>query len=110
MSDRPASLPTFVRDNARWVGGAFLLLFVSSFGQTYFIALSAGAIRAEHGLSHGGFAALYMAATLGSAAVLPLLGGLVDRHRPRRVALCIVPLLALAALGMALARTSPRCS
>ena len=55
---------TFLRDNARWVAGGFLLTFFSSFGQTYFISLSAGDIRAEYGLSHGGFGTIYMLATL----------------------------------------------
>ncbi|MBX3604044.1 MAG: MFS transporter [Piscinibacter sp.] len=94
--------PAFLRANARWIGGAFLLFLLSSFGQTFFIALSAGAIRTEHGLTHGGFATLYMAATLVSALSLPLLGGVVDRHTPQRVALVVVPLLALAAAAMAL--------
>lgn len=35
------SFLTFVRDNARWLGGGFLLTFFSSYGQTFFISLSA---------------------------------------------------------------------
>jgi hypothetical protein len=31
----------FVRDNGRWLGGGFLLTLFSSFGQTFFIGLSA---------------------------------------------------------------------
>jgi len=54
----------FLGQNARWIGGGFLLTFFSSFGQTFFIALSAGDIRSEYGLSHGGFGTLYMVATL----------------------------------------------
>ena len=62
----------FLRENARWLAGGFLLTFFSSFGQTFFISLSAGNIREEYGLSHGGFGTLYMAATLGSALTLPI--------------------------------------
>ncbi|MEQ8298496.1 MAG: MFS transporter [Nitratireductor sp.] len=92
---------TFLRDNARWLAGGFLLTFFSSFGQTFFISLSAGQIRAEYGLSHGGFGTLYMGATLASALTLPKFGQIVDRYSAQKVALIIMPLLAAAALLMA---------
>ncbi|MEM0899915.1 MAG: MFS transporter [Pseudomonadota bacterium] len=92
---------SFIRDNARWIVGGFLLTFFSSFGQTFFIALSAGEIRAEYGLSHGDFGALYMVATLASALTLPWLGKIVDTFSAATVALIIMPFLALGALGMA---------
>ena len=92
----------FLRDNARWLAGGFLLTFFSSFGQTFFISLSAGNIREEYGLSHGGFGTLYMVATLGSALTLPYLGQIVDRYSVRKVAMLIVPMLALATVSMAL--------
>lgn len=93
---------SFVRDNARWLAGGFLLTFFSTFGQTSFISLSAGHIREEYGLSHGQFGSIYMAATLASALTLPRLGQLVDRYSARRIALCVVPMLAVAALAMGL--------
>jgi MFS family permease len=92
---------TFLRDNARWVAGGFLLTFFSSFGQTYFISLSAGDIRAEYGLSHGGFGTLYMLATLASAATLPQLGKIVDRISVASTVLLAAPVLALACILMA---------
>ncbi|ABE45304.1 MFS transporter [Polaromonas sp. JS666] len=92
----------FLRDNARWLGGGFLLFFFSSFGQTFLISLSAGDIRLEYGLSHGGFGSLYMAATLASAFTLPRLGHLADHHSAKKLALVMLPMLALAAAGMAL--------
>jgi len=92
----------FLRDNARWLGGGFLLFFFSSFGQTFLISLSAGDIRREYGLSHGGFGSLYMAATLASAFTLPRLGHLADHHSAKKLALVMLPMLALAAAGMAL--------
>lgn len=94
----------FYRDNARWITAGFLLLLCSSFGQTFFISLSAGEIRREHGLSHGGFAGLYMAATLLSAAMLSLAGSLLDRWRLTRVLSVTLLLLAGAAACMAASR------
>lgn len=92
---------TFLRDNARWVAGGFLLTLFSSFGQTYFISLSAGDIRAEYGLSHGGFGTLYMIATLASAATLPQLGKIVDRISVASTVALAAPVLALACVLMA---------
>ncbi|HJW12433.1 MAG TPA: MFS transporter [Albitalea sp.] len=91
----------FLRDNARWIVGGFLLFLFSSFGQTFFISLSAGDIRREYGLSHGSFGSLYMAATLLSAFTLPRIGSAVDRYGSKRVVLFVVPMLALAASLMA---------
>jgi len=92
----------FLRANARWLAGGFLLTFFASVGQTSFIALSAGSIRQEYSLSHGEFGTLYMLATLASALTLPRLGQVVDRHSVLKVTLVIVLMLALAALMMAL--------
>lgn len=94
----------FLRDNARWLAGGFLLTFFSSFGQTFFISLSAGELRHEYGLSHGDFGLIYMAATLGSALTLPKLGQIVDRHSARKVAMVTMPMLALAAVIMSVSR------
>lgn len=91
----------FLRDNARWLAGGFLLTYFSSFGQTFFISLSAGDIRAEYGLSHGGFGIIYMLATLASALTLPWLGRLLDTRSARSVALAVIPVLALACVLMA---------
>lgn len=95
----------FLRDNARWVAGGFLLTLFSSFGQTYFISLSAGDIRAEYGLSHGGFGTIYMVATLASAATLPQLGKVIDRISVASTVLLSVPILALACVLMAWSRS-----
>ncbi len=94
----------FLQQNIRWLAGGFLLTFFSSFGQTFFISLSAGDIRREYGLSHGQFGLIYMAATLGSALTLPKLGGIVDRIGAGRVALFVMPMLALGTIGMAVSR------
>jgi MFS family permease len=94
----------FLRENFRWVAGGFLLTFFSSYGQTFFIALSAGNVRAEYGLSHGGWGTLYMLATLASAFSMPRVGRLVDRYSVMQVTLIIVPTLALACVLMAWAQ------
>lgn len=96
---------SFLRENARWIAGGFLLTFFSSFGQTFFISLSAGDIRAEYGLSHGGFGTLYMLATLASAATLPQLGKIVDRISVASTVLLAAPVLAIACILMAWSRS-----
>ncbi len=93
----------FLRDNARWLAGGFLLTFFSSFGQTFFIGLSSGGIRSDFGLSNGEFGSIYMLATLASALTLSQFGKIVDHLSVARVAMIIVPLLAAAAVGMAYA-------
>ncbi|HEY5719853.1 MAG TPA: MFS transporter, partial [Gammaproteobacteria bacterium] len=45
----------FFRDNARWLMAGFTLTLCSSFGQTFFISLFAGEIKAVYGLSDGGW-------------------------------------------------------
>lgn len=95
----------FLSENRRWLGGGFLLTFFSSFGQTFFISLSSGGIRADYGLSHGEFGTLYMAATFASALTLPFIGRIVDRVSVAGVVAFNIPLLALAAIGMAFAHS-----
>lgn len=92
----------FLRHNARWIGGGFLLTFLSSFGQTFFISLSSAEIRAEFALSHGEFGAIYMFATLASAATLPFLGRIVDSMSVKATVMLVVPALAAACLAFGL--------
>jgi hypothetical protein len=54
-------LPQFLRSNAPWLAAGFLLSFASSFGQTFFIAVFAGEIRSEFGLTHGAWGGIYLA-------------------------------------------------
>lgn len=99
------SYPRFLVENARWLAGGFLLTFFSSFGQTFFISLSGGAIRADYGLSNGEWGALYMFATLGSAFTLPFLGRIVDVISVSRTVLIIVPALVLASFLMSISES-----
>lgn len=65
--------------NARWLAFGFLLIFSSNFGQTFFIGLFSGELRAAFDLSHADFGTLYSLATLASAALLIWTGPLIDR-------------------------------
>lgn len=93
----------FLARNARWIAGGFLLCFFSSFGQTFFIALSNAEIREAFDLSHGDFGVVYMVATLGSAATLPFLGGLLDRYSIMSISIGVMVMLALACLALSFA-------
>ena len=79
----------------------FVMMFATSPGQTYFIALFSGEIRADLSLSHGEFGAIYSIATLSSAFVLLWTGVLVGRIDLRRFARYIVIGLAIACLSLA---------
>ncbi len=92
----------FLADNARWLAVGLLLMFFSSFGQTYFISLFAGDIRATFNLSHGDFGGLYMFATLLSAATLTVVGKVVDDHAVATVVTAVVLGLAICCVGMAM--------
>lgn len=92
----------FLRENARWLAAGALLAFLSSFGQTYFISIFAGEIRAEFGLSHGEWGGIYTLGTGASAAVMLWAGGLADRFRVVTLGAVVLLLLALACTAMAL--------
>ncbi len=96
---------SFLSQNLRWLLGGFLLTFFSSFGQTFFISLSGGAIREEYGLTNGEFGLTYMVATLGSALTLPFLGKIVDHISVSRTVLITVPSLAIATFAMGLSNS-----
>lgn len=92
---------TFLRDNARWLSSSYLLAVFSGFGQTFFISLSAGDLRAEFGLTHGELGLLYMLATLGSALILPYVGKSLDHFPVQKIALVVMAGLAVFCLAMA---------
>lgn len=92
----------FLRHNAPWLLAGFLLTFSSSFGQTFFIAIFAGDIRQEFGLSNAGWGGIYAMATMASAAVMVFVGGLTDRFRVRLIGPVILASLAVATTLMSL--------
>lgn len=69
---------TFFGRNARFLTFGFLLALLSSFGQTYFIALFGAEIRMEYGLSHGDLGSVFSIATLASAGCLIWAGRRLD--------------------------------
>lgn len=93
----------FLRENARWISGGFLLTFFSSFGQTFFIGLSGEELRAKFDLTDGEFGGLYMIATICSAITLPFLGRVLDHMPGWKVARFVIPALSAACLLMAFA-------
>lgn len=92
----------FLHTNRRWLGAGFLLTFASSFGQTWFIALFAGEIKAAYAISDGAWGSLYTAATLASAGLLFLRGALADTVPVARLATLMAIAFALACALMAL--------
>ena len=88
----------FIKNNFRWIAGGFMLTFLSSFGQTYFISSSIAEWQTAFDLSHGQIGRIYMFATLGSAACLPFLGRLVDSVPAHTMIAFVVPVLAGATL------------
>nr|WP_254429144.1 MULTISPECIES: MFS transporter [unclassified Ruegeria] len=91
----------YLRDNATWLSAGVLLTFMSSFGQTFFISIFSGEIRAAFGLSHGAWGGLYSLGTTISAVVMIWAGGLTDIFRVRVLGPAVLAGLALAALAMA---------
>lgn len=91
----------FFLSNIRWLFAGALLAFSSSYGQTYFIALFAGEIRAEFDLTHGDWGLVYGIGTGISACVMIWAGGLADKFRVRGLAVGTLVLLALSCIAMA---------
>jgi MFS family permease len=92
----------FLADNGRWLATGVLLALGACLGHTWFIALFAGEIRAEYGLTDGEWGLLYTAATLASAALLFGRGSWADTVPLSRLAPIISAVFAGAAVLMAL--------
>lgn len=94
------SYVNFIIQNARWLLAGFLLCLTSSYGQTFFISIFAGEIRAEFGLSHTAWGWIYAIGTMASAATMVWAGTLTDRFRVRQLAPVVLIGLTLACLSM----------
>jgi len=94
---------TFLRANGRLIGFGFFMYFCSSAGQTFFISLFGGELRAAFDLSHGAFGTVYAAATLASAATLVWAGRLIDRMPLTVFAAAVIAGLSGVSLLMAMA-------
>jgi MFS family permease len=90
--------------HARRLSFGLFTAFASSFGQTFFIALSVPYILAELAMGEGRFGVLYAVATLTSGLSLPFVGRLIDRMPLRLYTSLTVIGLSAAALAMALAQ------
>ncbi len=94
----------FLIDNRLFLLAGFLLSFTSSYGQTFFIALFAGDIMRDFGLTDGQWGGLYTIGTTLSAVTMIGAGVLTDRFRVRNLSLAVMVLLALACLAMTAAQ------
>lgn len=92
----------FLRANWLFLLAGFLLTFTSSYGQTYFISLFAGEIKADFDLTDGQWGGIYTLGTTASAIVMVWAGVLTDRFRVRALALGVMIALAAACVAMAL--------
>jgi MFS family permease len=77
------------------------MMLCSGFGQTYFIAIFAGALKADLALSDGQWGSLFTAGTLTSAALLMWAGRLADHYPMRWLGVGVMAGLALTSLAMA---------
>ena len=68
----------FILRNRGFLSFGMLMMFSSSFGQTYFISLFGAEIRNEFGLSHGDVGLMYSFATFASGMTLIWLGRKID--------------------------------
>jgi MFS family permease len=91
----------FIRANPRFLAFGFALTFFSSFGQTFFLSLFAGEIRAEFGLSHGQWGLVYSLATLASGLTVARVGALIDKVQLRTFAVAVCAALVFSTFGMA---------
>lgn len=99
----PEARGGFIRLNARFLLFGLGMAAVSSFGQTFFISLFGGEIRAALSLDHRGFGLIYSAMTITSGLSMLVLGRLIDRVDLRRYAAAALGLLLAGALLMAAA-------
>lgn len=98
-----ADYAALVRAHPRPLAFAFLLAILSSFGQTFFIALATAGMRTEVGVSDGALGSSYAMATLVSGVALGWAGRGIDRLPLRAYAAGVGGLLALACAAAAMA-------
>lgn len=91
----------YLRSNARWLSAGVLLTCLSSFGQTFFIALFAADIQSAFDLSHGGWGLIYTVGTTASAIVMVWAGRQADVFRVRTLGALSLIALSLACVAMA---------
>ncbi len=95
------SICNFLKRNVTWLFAGILLTFMSSFGQTFFISIFGGHIRAEFGLSHAAWGGIYSLGTTVSAIIMIWAGALTDIFRTRFLGVLVLIGFACAAIAMA---------
>ena len=80
----------FYIKNLRWLYVVFILTFCSAFGQTFFISLYSGEIRAAFELTHGQWGLIYSCATLSSAILILFVGGYADRGSAKSISTLVI--------------------
>ena len=80
----------FYTKNLRWLYIVFILTFCSAFGQTFFISLYSGEIRAAFELTHGQWGLIYSCATLSSAILILFVGGYADRSSAKSISTLVI--------------------
>ncbi len=93
----------FVRGNIRFLGFGYLIAFMSTFGQTFYIAMYSGQLRDAFALSHGDFGNIYAAGTVTSGLLLIWAGKVIDRVDLRLYAVLLCAGMAGACLVMSFA-------
>lgn len=91
----------FTRTNWQPLLFGALLMALSSFGQTYFVAVSGSYFREDFNLSDGGLGATYAVGTILSAMTLTWAGRLIDYTTVRRFTWGVALILATACLLVA---------
>jgi hypothetical protein len=94
-------IPPDFRSEFRWLSSGFLLMLYSGFGQTYFIAIFAGNLKADLAISNGEFGSLYALGTLASAGMLAWAGKLADAISIRWLGAAVIAGLAVTCFAMA---------
>ncbi|MGR3637442.1 MAG: MFS transporter [Shimia sp.] len=96
------STNSFLRKNGRYLLPGAMLMFLSCFGQTFFIGTFAADIRRSFDLSHSQWGAIYMVGTGASALIMLWAGTLADHIRVRLLGPAILVMLACACLALSL--------
>ncbi len=92
---------TFIRTNARWLFAGGVMMFATSFGQTFFISIFARQIMDTYALSNGDWGSLYALGTTASGLTMIWAGGFADRFRARALITVLLTIMAVFCLAMA---------
>lgn len=94
-----------LRAHGNVISFGFLLAFLSSLGQTYFIALSVPDLQRAFGLSHGEIGGIFSLATLASGFLMVWAGSALDRIHLGTYAALSLAGIGCAAIALTLAPT-----